>query len=97
MGVGERAATLEVAQDRRSRHSNLRAQSAPRGQTGVQGPGPAEPDLCRGPCRPRRRRQPLRAPRPTRFARVALALLPPPPPRRMGSIPFVRIYGERLQ
>lgn len=39
----------------------------------------------------------LGPPHSTRFARVAPAPPPPPPPWRVGSIPFVRIYGERLQ
>lgn len=73
------------------------SQTAPKGQMGVQGAGWEGPDLYRGPCGPRLRRRSLRAPRPTRFARVALELPPPPPPWRVGSIPFVRIYGERLQ
>ncbi|XP_070325921.1 collagen alpha-1(I) chain-like [Odocoileus virginianus] len=74
------ADTVEVAQARHYRRSSLRAQSPPRGQTDAQGPARAGPDLRWKPRGPPRRRPPLRAPRSTRFARVALAPPPPPPP-----------------
>ncbi|DAA14681.1 TPA: mKIAA4201 protein-like [Bos taurus] len=83
---GGQADTVEVAQARRYRRSSLRAQSAPRGQTDAQGPARVGPDLRWKPRGPPRRRPPLRAPRSTRFARVALAPPPPPPPRRAVTL-----------
>ncbi|XP_068817478.1 collagen alpha-1(I) chain-like [Capricornis sumatraensis] len=83
---GGQADTVEIAQARRYRRSSLRAQSAPRGQTDAQGPARAGPDLRWKPRGPPRRRPPLRAPRSTRFARVALAPPSPPPPRRAVTL-----------